>query len=132
MTRHAEGWVDVSVSGIRMSHSGEEWQRSYVMVLVERGGERELLIWINQNHRRCSGKTASRPIASSASDAYVRLASGNHLFMAHQIPPGLTSGLRVCHLVREGTSAPLALLPRRHRRSIRGAGRAGRAGRHRR
>jgi RNA polymerase sigma factor (sigma-70 family) len=46
MTRHAEGWVDVSVSGIRMSQSGEEWQRSYVMVLVERGGERELPIWI--------------------------------------------------------------------------------------
>jgi RNA polymerase sigma factor (sigma-70 family) len=46
MTAHAAEWVDVSVSGIRMSQSGQEWQRSYVMVLAERGGERELPIWI--------------------------------------------------------------------------------------
>jgi RNA polymerase sigma factor (sigma-70 family) len=46
MTTHAAEWIDASVSGIRMSQSGEEWQRSYVMVLAERGGERELPIWI--------------------------------------------------------------------------------------
>ncbi|HEV2374027.1 MAG TPA: bifunctional nuclease domain-containing protein [Streptosporangiaceae bacterium] len=39
-------WVDVMVSGIRMSQDGDEWQRCYVMALAERGGERELPIWI--------------------------------------------------------------------------------------
>lgn len=45
MTQAAE-WIDVSVSGIRMSQGGEEWQRTYVMVLAERRGNRELPIWI--------------------------------------------------------------------------------------
>lgn len=46
MTAQAAEWIDVSVSGIRMSQDGEAWQRSYVMVLAEHGGERELPIWI--------------------------------------------------------------------------------------
>lgn len=46
MTAQAVEWVEVSVSGIRMSRDGEEWQRTYVMLLAERGGERELPIWI--------------------------------------------------------------------------------------
>jgi len=46
MTTQAAQWIDVSVSGIRMSHDGQEWQRSYVMVLAERGGQHELSIWI--------------------------------------------------------------------------------------
>jgi RNA polymerase sigma factor (sigma-70 family) len=46
MTAQAAEWVEVSVSGIRSSQDEEEWQRRYVMVLAERGGERELPIWI--------------------------------------------------------------------------------------
>ena len=46
MTTQAAEWIDVSVSGIRMSQDEEEWQRAYVMVLAELGGDRELPIWI--------------------------------------------------------------------------------------
>jgi RNA polymerase sigma factor (sigma-70 family) len=46
MTVQAADWVEVSVSGIRSSRDEEEWQRRYVMVLGERGGDRELPIWI--------------------------------------------------------------------------------------
>ena len=46
MTSQAEEWVEVSVSGICSSRDEEEWQRRYVMVLAERGGDRELPIWI--------------------------------------------------------------------------------------
>ena len=46
MTAQAEKWVEVSVSGIRSSRDEEEWQRRYGMVLAERGGDRELPIWI--------------------------------------------------------------------------------------
>lgn len=46
MTAQAAEWVEVSVSGIRSSQDEEEWQRRYVMVLAERGGDRELPIWI--------------------------------------------------------------------------------------
>ena len=46
MTTQAGEWIDVSVSGIRMSQDKEEWQRRFVMVLAERGGQRELSICI--------------------------------------------------------------------------------------
>jgi len=46
MTPQAAEWIDVSVSGIRMSQDAEEWQRTYVMVLAERRGDRALPIWI--------------------------------------------------------------------------------------
>jgi RNA polymerase sigma factor (sigma-70 family) len=46
MTAEAAEWAEVSVSGIRSSRDEEEWQRRYVMVLAEHGGDRELPIWI--------------------------------------------------------------------------------------
>jgi RNA polymerase sigma factor (sigma-70 family) len=46
MTTDAVQWADVSVAEIRRTDGADVWQRKYIMILQERGGERRLPMWI--------------------------------------------------------------------------------------
>jgi bifunctional DNase/RNase len=45
-TTDAAEWIDATVAEIRRSQGEDPWQRTHIMMLRERGGERRLPMWI--------------------------------------------------------------------------------------